>query len=205
MQTGRHTSRTRWRSIIWPTVHKKTLNPKEMEHSSAPTVGNWFDIREHHDQNTRALLAEDLEHAFPHIPDLEGRAAGGTNYVALNPSTMLGMTLDCVWYLQLMPHGPHQTTVIAGACFPSETIARDDFEEKVQYYYKRWDKTLAEDNEIAAVQHRGLRSPLAQAGRLSHLEPIVCLARPMVDRPHHSEETAVPPSVLNQEFVPHFS
>lgn len=157
------------------TVHKKTLNPKEMEHSSAPTVGNWFDIREHHDENTRALLAEDIEHAFPHIPDLEGRAAGGTNYVALNPSTMLGMTLDCVWYLQLMPHGPHKTTVIAGACFPEETMARPDFEEKVQYYYKRWDRTLAEDNEIAAVQHRGLCSPLAQSGRLSHLEPIVAL------------------------------
>lgn len=156
-----------------PTVHKLTLDPKEMEHSALPTSENWLDIREHHDDNTRALLPEDLEHALPRIPTLEGRAAGGTNYVSLNPSTMLGMTLDCVWYLELQPRGPHHTTVIAGACFPEETVARPDFEEKVQYYYKRWDITLGEDNEIGAHQHRGLCSPLAGRGRLSHLEPLI--------------------------------
>ena len=156
-----------------PTVHKETLDPKEMEHSALPTIGNWFYIHENHDDNTRALLPGDLEHALPQIPDLQGAAAGGTNYVALNPSTMLGMTLDCVWYIQLMPRGPHHTTVIAGACFPEETIARPDFDEKVKYYYKRWDTSLGEDNDIAEIQHKGLCSPFAPSGRLSHLEPLV--------------------------------
>ena len=41
------------------------------------------------------------------------------------------------------------------------------------YYYKRWDTTLAEDNAVAALQQRGLRSPLAPRGRFSHLEPLV--------------------------------
>ena len=156
-----------------PMVHQATLNPKEMEHSAAPTSENWFDIREHHNNHTRALLIEDLEHELPHIQNLEGRAARGTNYVCLNPSTMLGMTLDSIWYLELQPQGPHRTKVIHGACFPTETIARDDFDEKVQYYYKRWDTTLDEDNNIAQLQHKGLKSPFAQPGRLSHLEPLV--------------------------------
>lgn len=156
-----------------PTVHKKTLDPKQMEHSTRPTVGNWFYIHEDHDNITRALLPEDIGHALPHIPGLEGVAANGTNYVALNPSTMLGMTLDCVWYLQLMPRGPHHTTVIAGPCFPEDTIARPDFEEKVKYYFKRWETSLAEDNEIAEIQHKGMCSPFAPVGRLSHLEPLV--------------------------------
>ena len=156
-----------------PTVHKATIDFKEMEHSAAPTSENWTDIREHHDGNTRALLQEDLEHQLPHIPGLEGRAAGGTNYVSLNPSTMLGMTLDCVWYLEIQHNDPHSMTVVAGACFPEETIARPDFEEKVQYYYKRWDKSLQEDNDIAEVQQLGLKSPFVEPGRLSHLEPIV--------------------------------
>lgn len=52
-------------------------------------------------------------------------------------------------------------------------MARDDFEEKVQYYYKRWDTTLGEDNDISALQQRGLSSPFARSGRLSHLEPLV--------------------------------
>ena len=156
-----------------PTVHKATLDLKEMDHSSAPTSENWTDIREHHDEHTRALLMEDLEHELPHIPGLEGRAAGGTNYVSLNPSTMLGMTLDCVWYLELQHNGPDHTRVIAGSCFPEATIARPDFEEKAQYYYKRWDKSLGEDNEIAEVQQQGLRSPFVRPGRLSHLEPLI--------------------------------
>ena len=166
-----------------PMVHQATLNPKEMEHSAAPTSENWLDIREHHDNHTRSLLFEDLEHELPHIPTLKGRAAGGTNYVCLNPSTMLGMTLDSIWYLELQPHGPDNTKVIHGALFPTETVERDDFEEKVYYYYKRWDTTLGEDNDISALQHRGLSSPFAQSGRLSHLEPLVPeLAQWWIDR-----------------------
>jgi len=156
-----------------PMVHQATLNPKEMEHSAAPTSENWLDIREHHDDHTRSLLVEDLAHELPHIQGLEGRAAGGTNYVCLNPSTMLGMTLDSIWYLELRPQGPNHTKVIHGACFPSESVAREDFEAKVPYYYKRWDTTLDEDNSIAALQQRGLGSPFARPGRFSHLEPLV--------------------------------
>ena len=156
-----------------PMVHRATLNPKDMEHSAAPTSANWLDIRERHDDHTRALLIEDLAHELPHIPGLEGRAAGGTNYVCLNPSTMLGMTLDSVWYLELQPHGPDHTRVIHGACFPKETVARADFVGKVPYYYKRWDTALDEDNAIAALQHRGLKSRFARPGRFSHLEPLI--------------------------------
>ena len=166
-----------------PMVHRATLNPKEMEHSAAPTSDNWLDIRERHDDHTRSLLLEDLEHELPHIPTLEGRAAGGTNYVCLNPSTMLGMTLDSVWYLELQPLGPRRTRVVHGACFPRATVARPDFDRKVPYYYKRWDTTLAEDNRIAALQQRGLDSPFARPGRFSHLEPLVPkLAQWWIDR-----------------------
>ncbi len=156
-----------------PMVHKATLNPKEMKHSAAPTSENWLDIRERHDEHTRSLLIEDLAHELPHIQGLEGRAAGGTNYVCLNPSTMLGMTLDSVWYLEIQPQGPGHTRVIHGACFPKSTVARPDFEDKAQYYYKRWDTTLEEDNSIAALQQKGLGSRFAQPGRFSHLEPLV--------------------------------
>ena len=156
-----------------PMVHQATLNPKDMEHSAAPTSENWLDIREHHDNHTRSLLIEDLEHELPHIPTLQGRAAAGTNYVCLNPSTMLGMTLDSIWYLELQPQGPNHTKVVHGALFPAETVALDDFEDKVQFYYKRWETTLGEDNDSSARQQRGLCSPFAQPGRLSHLEPLV--------------------------------
>ena len=120
-----------------PSVHGATLNLLDFVHTDVPTEGAWFAIREEH-QGTRALLEEDRKHAFPLIPGVHGHAAKGTNYVCLNPSTMLGMTIDCLWY-----------------------------------YYKRWDKSVGEDNEIARIQQSGMNSPLARQGRMSHHEYLI--------------------------------
>ena len=156
-----------------PNVHGVSIGNKAVDHFPVESKGNWFNMRERHDEYTRALLQEDREHMFPRIKTLEGHAAEGTNFVCLNPSTMLGMTLDCVWYIQLIPFGPNQTHVEVGSCFPKETTELPDFEERVQYYYKRWDKSIGEDNEIAAVQQIGVSSPLARRGRMSREEYLI--------------------------------
>ena len=155
-----------------PSVHGSTLNLLNFEHFDVPAQGGWMAIRERH-EGTRALLEEDRKHALPMIPGIHGHAAEGTNYVCINPSTMLGMTIDCVWYIELHPLGPTRTRVVVGSCFPKATIERPDFADKVQYYYKRWDKSIAEDNEIARVQQSGMASPLARSGRLSSHEYLI--------------------------------
>lgn len=155
------------------TVHGTTLSKLQVEHWNVATKGAWFNMRERHKKGTRALLEEDRQHELPRIKTLTGHADEGTNFVCLNPSTMLGMTCDTVWYIELQPQGPHKTRVQVGSCFPKETIERPDFQDKVKYYYKRWDKSIGEDNIIAEVQHRGLLSPFAQPGRMSHLEPLI--------------------------------
>lgn len=155
-----------------PHVHGTTLNLLEFIHDIIPTQGNWDAIREEH-EGTRALLDEDQEHALPHIPTLEGPPAKGTHYVVIYPSTMLGMTKDTVWWLELHPNGPSRTKLIVGSCFHKGAIARPDFAEKVKYYYKRWDKSIVEDNDVAGLQHEGVSSPFARPGRLSRLEPLV--------------------------------
>ena len=155
-----------------PVVHGISINLKEVRHGITETEGSWCTIREKH-EGTRALLEEDKAQALPRITTLAGSPAEGTHFVCLYPSTMLGMTVDCVWYIELHPKGPHRTAVTVGSCFPKETITRSDFEDKVAYYYKRWDKSITEDNDIAEVQHIGLNSPLARPGRLSHLEPLI--------------------------------
>lgn len=156
-----------------PMVHRGSISSKKVDHFSVPTTGAWFNMRERHDNHTRALLAEDMAQELPHIRTLAGHAAEGTNFVCLNPSTMLGMTLDCVWYIELQPQGPHRTRVVVGSTFPKETVARPDFAERAKFYYKRWDKSIGEDNVIAEVQQAGLRSPFAKRGRLSYLEPLI--------------------------------
>jgi choline monooxygenase len=155
-----------------PSVHGSTLNLLHFEHFDVPAKGGWMAIRERH-EGTRALLEEDRKHAFPPIPGIHGHASEGTNYVCINPSTMLGMTIDCVWYIELHPLGPTRTRVVVGSCFPKATVERPDFAEKAQYYYKRWDKSIAEDNEIARVQQSGMASPLARSGRLSSHEYLI--------------------------------
>ncbi|MGD9741117.1 MAG: aromatic ring-hydroxylating dioxygenase subunit alpha [Dongiaceae bacterium] len=157
-----------------PMVHSTTLNKLEggYEHFSPETRGNWLVMRERH-AGTRALLNEDVRHALPRIPGLYGHAAEGTNFVCLFPSTLIALTVDCVWYVELSPQGPHRTRVTLGGCFPRESMAEADFAERAAYYFKRWKIAVSEDNDITEQQLLGLKSPFAQPGRLSHLEPLI--------------------------------
>jgi len=155
-----------------PHVHKVSISKLEVGHNTIPAIGNWQAIREKH-EGTRALLAEDQDKGFPYIRTLKGAAAEGSHFVCLYPTTMLGMTKDTVWWLEERPRGPERITLVFGGCFPRETVARPDFEEKLKYYVKRWDKSIGEDNDISEVQHAGLRSPFAMPGRYSPHEPLV--------------------------------
>lgn len=155
-----------------PQVHRVSIGRLNRAHGILETNGNWDAIREKH-EGTRALLEEDQDKAFPPITTLEGPLAEGTHFVCLYPATMLGMTKDCVWWLEQHPMGPDQVRLTVGSCFPKETIERDDFEERVRYYYKRWDQSIGEDNDISEIQQAGINSPFARPGRLSPMEPLV--------------------------------
>jgi len=63
-----------------------------------------------------------------------------------------------MWWLQTIPSGPGKCRVIQGSCFPASTVARSDFAEHVGKYYKRWDKSIPEDNAISERQQAGLES-----------------------------------------------
>ena len=68
------------------------------------------------------------------------------------------------WLIEALP---------VGSSFPNSVVARDDFDEVVERYYRRWDISIAEDNEISDRQQQGLASPFARPGRLSIMEPLV--------------------------------
>jgi hypothetical protein len=122
-------------------------------------------------EGTRALLTGDT--GFPRIPTLAGKAARGSYYPLIFPSTMFGATTDCMWWLELQPLSASKTKLIVGSCFPKDVTERPDFEEVVLRYYKRWDISIPEDNDISALQQIGLSSPLCKPGRLSYAEPLV--------------------------------
>ena len=134
-------------------------------------------------EKTIAVLSEDIASAFPPIPTLDAKAAGGTYFIVVYPMTFFAFTQDCLWWLQQFPQGPTRTRVVIGSCFPRATVARPDFAERVEKYYRRWDKSLPEDNAISERQQAGIGSSFAQPGRLSHHEPLVHgIANWMLDR-----------------------
>jgi len=154
-----------------PTVHRSTLSRQKGQFPTVePAQGQWMALHKEH-EGTRALLPGDT--GFPRIPTLEGKAARGSYYPLIFPSTMYGSTVDCMWWLELQPLSASRTKLIVGSCFPKDVTERPDFEEVVQRYYKRWDISIPEDNDISALQQIGLSSPLCKPGRLSHAEPLV--------------------------------
>ena len=157
------------------TVHRQTIN----KYASARSSGYWVEetrgeycITFAQHENSMALLKGDT--GFPLNESLEGRReAGGTTAPLIYPSTYLACTIDCAWYLELHPLGPSRTRLIHGALFPKDRLARNDFAEVAQNYYKRWDITIEEDIVASERQQRGLDSPLARSGRFSYREPLV--------------------------------
>ena len=164
-----------------PTVHRSTLQrQKGPTAQKQPTRGEWIALWKEH-EGSRALLTGDT--GFAYIESLEGQAAQGTWYPLIYPSTMFGATRDCMWWLELHPLSATRTRLIVGSSFPRSTVERADFGEVVERYYRRWDTSIPEDNDISNLQQRGLGSPLARAGRLTHLEPLVHdLANWVLDR-----------------------
>ena len=153
-----------------PTVHRQSIGKQATLRIDAD--GQWDGMHMPTDE-TIAVLKEDLGGAFPQIPGLDTRAAGGTYFLVIYPSTFFAVTQDCMWWLQLFPTGPGRTKLVAGSCFPKATVARDDFAEKVERYYYRWDKSLPEDNAISERQQTGLGSAFSTPGRLSIHETVV--------------------------------
>jgi len=154
-----------------PTVHQQTLQKQNRDHNPPiPTQGEYCGLFTRH-TGSRALLPG--AKGFPYIDGLSGLANEGTYYVLINPSTMFGLTYDCMWWLELHPVSAGKTKLIVGSCFPEATTRRADFDELVENYYERWNKSIIEDNDISDIQQIGLSSPFVQPGRFSYMEPLV--------------------------------
>jgi choline monooxygenase len=120
---------------------------------------------------SNALLPTDK--GFPAMPRLTGVAAEGSYFAYPFPTALVAGNVDCLWYVAINPKAPGRTELTIGSCFHEETVARPDFEETVKAYYRRLDVTTAEDVIITEEMQKGVSSPLARPGRLSHMEAVV--------------------------------
>jgi phenylpropionate dioxygenase-like ring-hydroxylating dioxygenase large terminal subunit len=164
---GYHVRTVHYNSLFGPRYGKAaphTLTPV----TRPKTRGNWMRI--HLGLKGTEGIKRGETTTFPPIGGLEGLNAEGTNFVQLFPSTFFAFTTDCMWWMECRPHGPAETEVIVGSCFPSSTVARQDFAEQSQKYYARLDESHPEDNLACEYQQEGLSSPLSKLGRYSHME-----------------------------------
>lgn len=157
------------------TVHRATIN----KYASAKAAGYWVEeatgeyvITFAQHEGSMALLKD--AKGFPTIESLKGRReASGTYAPLVYPSTYLGCTIDCIWYLELHPLGPDRTRLVHGALFPKSRLKQPDFEDIAKNYYHRWDLTLEEDIVASERQQRGIDTPYSPSGRFSYREPLV--------------------------------
>lgn len=149
-----------------PAVHRQSLGDQIATPLDA--VGAWSGSLIPVEQ-TAALLKGDTS-PFPPIAARSGAALEGSHFLGLYPSTYLVATSDCFWWMEIRPRGAARIELVVGSGFPRETVARPDFAEVVQRYYRRWDMTHGEDNAICERQQAGITSPLALPGPLARRE-----------------------------------
>ena len=151
------------------TVHRASLGQQYAVQEE--TRGHWDAI--HIPQETSIAVLPGETAPFPPIPGLTGRAAEGTYFTMLHPSTQFACTQDCMWWLRILPLGPARSRLEVGFCFPRTTVARPDFEAGMQKYVHRWETGIAEDNGICEAQQAGLTSVMRRPGPFALREPAV--------------------------------
>lgn len=151
------------------TVHRTTLGDQQAV--DVETRGDWEAIFLPGEESVSVLPGEKAP--LPRIEGIHGRAAEGTYFTCVYPSTQFACATDSMWWLRIYPKGPHRTHINFGFCFPKESAALPDFEAKAEPYYRRWKAGLEEDNVISEAQHAGALSVKHRPGPFSYRERAV--------------------------------
>ncbi|MFT5219292.1 MAG: phenylpropionate dioxygenase-like ring-hydroxylating dioxygenase large terminal subunit [Gammaproteobacteria bacterium] len=156
-----------------PSVHPDSLSWLYPEPEPADQVSGNFTTQFGDTLGVAALMPDNQGDALPVASQLQGRERSGTRYSWVYPNMTFAASQDSFWMYQVFPVTAHRCRVIQTICFPAESVARDDFDEKVSHYYTRFDAALEEDIPFLKKQQIGLTSKFARPGRFGTLEPSV--------------------------------
>ena len=171
---------TNWKSYVensMEPIHLPIVHQKSIGQVFADGKSSWkfyhgnpgeFSIMNTITDRSRAVLRGD--EGFDRLPNLSGTAALGAQYIHVNPCMTIGGDLDCMWFKNMVPEGPHSVRNIAAFCFPKSALERPDFDRILANYMKRFYMVIDEDNHVAEIQFDGLKNPFTQIGRFSHFE-----------------------------------
>ena len=158
-----------------PVVHSASLASGSLSayHRKTPAVergsGQYMILYGEHEGSAALLPGAP---GLPPLPGLDGRAARGSTYACVFPCTLVACTKDCVWFVEIHPRGPEAIGLGVGLLIPRAEAGRPEIASWLAPYIRRLDVSVAEDNAVNEIQQRGVRSPLALAGRVSRLEAL---------------------------------
>ncbi len=156
-----------------PYVHSDSFGDIYQEPDAPDAVAENYATQFGTTQGTGGLTRDAQDHALPPIAGLEGRNRQGTRYSWMFPTMTFAAGSEAIWVYEAHPVAPDRTRAALTVCFPAETVARADFEDRARHYYDRFDTALAEDIAMLERQQAGLTSPYAMPGRFADLEPSV--------------------------------
>ena len=154
-------------------VHPDSINWLYPEPDAVDTVKGQFTTQFGATEGAAALMEDTQQFALPTAPGLQGREAKGTRYTWIYPNTTFALSQDSMWMYQAFPLSAGRCAVTQTICFPTESVALDDFSERATHYYARIDAALDEDLPFLQQQQVGLNSKYARQGRFGALEPSV--------------------------------
>lgn len=106
-----------------------------------------------------------------------------TAVFAIYPSLMITLTPGYFWYLSLHPKGPGQVHITFGGGLSPDFLADPEHEAHMAATKTLLDEVNEEDKGCTERVFRGVSSPLAAAGPMSHLErPLYDFSRYLADR-----------------------
>ena len=123
--------------------------------------------------NYHTILKDDslkIALAHPSNTRMQGDRRRTTFLLAVYPSMLVTLTPGYFWYLSLLPQGAGQVRIVFGGGMAPEFVGSPDARTHFDQLKTLLDKVNVEDRLCTERVYRGVSSPGAVAGHLSHLE-----------------------------------
>ena len=153
-----------------PYVHKDSLSRWKTDgYTQVTSRGQEFAVLVKHD-GSQLLLPFDSYDGFPSMSQIDADKKRGTFFTTLKPGMMMTLGNDGALVFHSEPISAGKSRLTVHSLFPKSYFERDDFERVSNNYYRRNDKVVLEDKDIAVRQFAGLQSPYARIARLGDNE-----------------------------------
>lgn len=184
----------------WKVLAENFMESYHLPVCHAGTIGGLSKLNEmicppgHAAFNYHTILKDEslrIACAHPSNDRLQGDERRMTYLIAIYPSLLITLTPGYFWYLSLLPKGPGQVHIRFGGGMSDDFAGDADAAENFTRLKTLLDEVNVEDRGCTEKVYRGLSSPLAQAGHLSHLErPNYDFARYLLSRVEAGQSAA---------------